>query len=126
MVSKNFYFQLILRIVFISVLAFLFAFTWLRNYYYFAIASLVLLIIQVIFLIKYLNKTNVKISYFLDSLRNEDFTVRFSEDANPKSLRQLHKSLNKVNNLIRETQIKNKEQENYYQEILKQIGRAHV
>lgn len=120
MVSKNFYFQLILRIVFISVLAFIFAFTWLRNYYYFAIASLVLLIIQVIFLIKYLNKTNVKISYFLDSLRNEDFTVRFPEDANPKSLRQLHKSLNKVNNLIRETQIKNKEQENYYQEILKQ------
>ena len=120
MASKNYYFQLILRIVFISALAFLFAFTWLKNDYYFAIASSILLIIQVVFLIKYLNKTNVKISYFLDSLRNEDFTVRFPEEANPKSLKQLHKSLNKVNNLIRETQIKNKEQENYYQEILKQ------
>lgn len=120
MASKNYYFQLILRIVLISILAFLFAFTWLKNHYYFAIALLILLIVQVIFLIKYLNKTNVKIAYFLDSLRNEDFTVRFPEKGNPKSLKQLHKSLNNVNNLIRETQIKNREQENYYQEILKQ------
>ncbi|NLP56881.1 PAS domain-containing sensor histidine kinase [Lutibacter sp. B1] len=120
MASKNYYFQLILRIVLISILAFLFAFTWLKNHYYFAIASLILLIVQVVFLIKYLNKTNVKIAYFLDSLRNEDFTVRFPEKGNPKSLKQLHKSLNNVNNLIRETQIKNREQENYYQEILKQ------
>jgi signal transduction histidine kinase len=120
MASKNYYFQLILRIGFITVFAFLFAFNWLSDYFYYAIASLVLLIAQVVFLVKYLNQTNIKIAYFFDSLKNEDFTLQFPEDTKPKSLKQLHKSLNEVNNLIRETQIKNRTQENYYQEILKQ------
>lgn len=120
MASKNYYFQLILRVGFITVLAFLFAFTWLKDHIYYAIASLVFLIAQVIFLVKYLNQINIKIAYFFESLKNEDFTFRFPEETNPKSLKQLHKSLNEVNNLIRETQIKNRAQENYYQEILKQ------
>ncbi|PKP28838.1 MAG: histidine kinase [Bacteroidetes bacterium HGW-Bacteroidetes-18] len=120
MASKNYYFQLILRVGFITVLAFIFAFTWLEDHIYYAIASLVLLIAQVVFLVKYLNQINIKIAYFFESLKNEDFTFRFPEETNPKSLKQLHKSLNEVNNLIRETQIKNKTQENYYQEILKQ------
>ena len=120
MASKNYYFQLILRVGFITVLAFISAFTWLEDHIYYAIASLVLLIAQVVFLVKYLNQINIKIAYFFESLKNEDFTFRFPEETNPKSLKQLHKSLNEVNNLIRETQIKNKTQENYYQEILKQ------
>lgn len=120
MASKNYYFQLVVRIVFISILAFIFAFTWLNNHIYFAIAALIFIIFQVTFLIKYLNQTNLKIAYFFESLKSEDFTIRFPEETNPKSLKQLHKSLNKVNHLIRETQIKNRAQENYYQEILKQ------
>ena len=120
MASKNYYIQLILRVVGLTVTAFVFAFSWLTNHIYFAVASLILLIVLVVFLIKYLNQTNLKIAYLFESLKNEDFTLRFPEETNPKSLNQLHKSLNKVNNLIRETQIKNKSQESYYQEILKQ------
>jgi nitrogen fixation/metabolism regulation signal transduction histidine kinase len=120
MASKNYYFQLILRVCIITIIAFIFAFTWLNSQIYIAVGSLILIIIQVLGLIKYLNQTNVKIAYFFESLKNEDFTLRFPEETNSKSLRQLHQSLNKVNNLIRDTQIKNRAQENYYQEILKQ------
>lgn len=120
MASKNYYFQLILRIGLITLFAFLFAFAWFNNRIYFAIALLALLIAQVVFLIKYLNQTNVKIAYFFESIKNEDFSLQFPEDTNPKSLKELHKCLNEVNNLIRETQIKNRTQENFYQEILKQ------
>ena len=120
MASKNYYFQLIIRIVFITIMAFVFAFSWMNKHVYLLIISAVLLITQVVFLIKYFNQTNLKIAYFFESLKNEDFTIRFPEETNPKSLGQLHKSLNKVNHLIRDTQIKNKAQENYYQEILKQ------
>ncbi|MGV8947656.1 MAG: sensor histidine kinase [Lutibacter sp.] len=120
MASKNYYFQLIFRIVCITVLAFLVAFLWLNNHFYFALAFLIILVGFVVFLIKYLNQTNLKIAYFFESLKNEDFTLRFPEETNPASLKQLYKSLNKVNNLIRETQIRNKIQESYYQEILKQ------
>ncbi len=120
MASKNYYFQLIIRIVFITLLAFVVAFTWLNGHRYISVVSMVLLIVQVVFLIKYFNQTNLKIAYFFESIRNDDFTIRFPEETNPRSLKELHRSLNKVNNLIRETQIKNKTQENYYQEILKQ------
>ena len=120
MIGKNYYFQLIIRVCAIVVIAFAFAYTLLHNQIYVAVALAVFLIIQVVFLIKYLNKTNLKIAYFFESLKNEDFTLRFSEDANPKSLKQLHRSLNEVNSLIRDTQLKNKSQENYYQEILRQ------
>lgn len=120
MASKNYYFQLIVRIIFISLLAFTVAFTWLNDYIYFSITSMILLVMQVVLLIKYFNQTNRKIAYFFESIKNDDFTVRFSEETNPKSLKELHQSLNNVNDLIREAQIKNRTQENYYQEILKQ------
>ncbi len=120
MASKNYYFQLIIRIAGITIMAFIFAFAWLNNHIYLAVASLIVLIFLAIYLIKYLNQTNLKMAYFFESLKNEDYTFRFPEETNPKSLKQLHKSLNEVNNLIRETQIKNRTQENYYQEILKQ------
>jgi len=121
MISKNYYFQLIIRVCVITVIAFALAYTSLNNRIYIAVVLFVFLIFQVIFLIKYINQTNLKIAYFFESLKNEDFTLRFSEDANPTSLKQLHQSLNEVNNLIRDTQIKNRSQENYYQEILKQV-----
>jgi len=121
MISKNYYFQLIIRVCVISVVAFALAYTLLNNQIYIAIVLCVFQIFQIIFLIKYINQTNLKIAYFFESLKNEDFTLRFSEDANPTSLKQLHQSLNELNSLIRDTQIKNRSQENYYQEILKQV-----
>jgi nitrogen fixation/metabolism regulation signal transduction histidine kinase len=120
MASKNYYLQLIIRVGFITALAFLCAFLWMNNYRYYAIASIILVVLQMVFLIRFLNQTNLKIAYFFESLKNEDYTLQFPENTNPKTLKQLHQSLNKVNHLIRETQIKNKEQESYYQEILKQ------
>jgi two-component system nitrogen regulation sensor histidine kinase NtrY len=120
MASIKFYILIIIRIVLIAVLTFFIAFTLLKDFKLLAGLLLIFLIFQIVFLIRYLNRTNIKIAYFFDSLVNEDFTIRFPEDANPKSLMQLHTSINKVKNLIRETQIKNRLQENYYQEILKQ------
>lgn len=119
MASKNYYLQLVFRVLVITILAFLVAFLWAYGYYYYAIPVLLLCIAQVVFLINFLNQTNLKIAYFFESLKNEDYTVRFPEETKPKTLKQLHQSLNKVNHLIRETQIKNREQENYYHEILK-------
>ncbi|NAS31871.1 histidine kinase [Flavobacteriaceae bacterium R38] len=122
MISKNFYFQLIIRIVFITVTAVFMAFSWVNHPVYFPVALFILLIIQVVFLIKYLNKTNRRIAYFFESVKNEDYTLQFSEDTSFSSLNELNKNMNKVNHLIKDTQIKNRVQEKYYQEILKQAN----
>ncbi|WP_298510464.1 ATP-binding protein [uncultured Kordia sp.] len=121
MAIKTYYIQILIRIVIITGIAILLAFLFNKGQYYLSGLCFLFIGIQVVFFVRYLNKTNHKIAYFFESIENEDFTIRFPEDSGPNSLRELHKSLNKVRNFIQETQVRNREQENYYQEILKQV-----
>lgn len=121
MMSRTYYIQIILRVIAIVTFALLFAFLWKEEKRYFAIICLVLILIQAILMVKFLNTTNKKIAYFFQSVDNDDFTIRFSEENGPDSLKELNKSLNKVKKLIRNTRVRNKEQESYYQELLKQV-----
>lgn len=119
MASKNFYVQLILRILCLTIGMFLFSYFVLAKNFIVAGICLLGCVVLVVYLIRFVNQTNRKIAYFFESLKNEDFSLRFPEDIQEKSLRELHVSLNKVNDLIKNIQIQNKSQENYYQEILK-------
>lgn len=120
MVSKNFYRQLILRVVFLSMTALALAFVFFREQYILALVLLTLFIFQTVFLTNYVNFTNRKIAYFFKSIKNEDFTLRFPEYGDIKSLNELNRSLNLLNGMIQEVHLKNQAQEKYYQEILKQ------
>lgn len=120
MASRNFYYQLLRRVVFITLWASCAAYFFFDKKYEWCALFVVLLIIQTFSLIKYVNHTNRKISYFFESIKNEDFTLRFPEYGNIKSLKQLNKSLNMLNDMIHKIHLKNQTQEKYYQEILKQ------
>ncbi len=120
MVSKNFYTQLIIRVVFIVLLALGFAFAILKVYYLGTSILFLLIVLQTIFLIKFVNHTNRKIAYFFESIKNEDFTLRFPEQANVKSLKELNQSLNMLNGMIQKIHLKNQAQEQYYLEIIRQ------
>ncbi len=120
MLSKNFYIQLILRVFGITIIALIFAFSTVAFNLFFMIPSALLLGFQITWLIRYLNRNNRRMAYFFESIKNEDYTLQFPENESLESLNELHKGLNKVNHLIRETQIRNKAQEKYYQEILKE------
>jgi len=122
MLSKNFYFQLIIRVVFITIAALIFAFSATVFNLYFLIPSLISLIFLVQQLIRFLNRNNRRMAYFFESIKNEDYSLQFPENESFESLNELNKGLNKVNHLIRETQIKNKAQEKYFQEILKEAS----
>lgn len=120
MVSKNFYFQTISRVVFITATALLLAFIMVRENYVFSVLTLVALVFQAYYLIRYVNETNRKIAYFFDAIKNEDFTLRFPEKLTLKSLEELNHSLNMLNEMIQKIHLKNQTQERFYQEILKQ------
>lgn len=122
MLSKSFYFQIISRVIIITMVALLFAFSCVVVNVYFLIPSAVLLVVLVQQLIRFLNRNNEKLAYFFSAIKNEDYSFRFSENESLTSLNELHKVLNMVNNLIRETQIQNKAQEKYFQEILKEAS----
>lgn len=122
MLSKSFYFQLIIRIIFIAITALIFAFSCTAFNLYFIVSSLVLLVFLVQRLIRFLNRNNRRMAYFFESIKNEDYSLQFPENESLESLSELNKGLNKLNHLIRETQIKNKSQEQYFQEILKEAS----
>ncbi|WP_298504031.1 ATP-binding protein [uncultured Maribacter sp.] len=122
MISKNFYYQLITRILGIVVTAIVMAFFFLKEYNALGIVAAIALIIQTSLLIQFTNNTNRKIAHFFNSIKNEDFTLRFPENLDIKSLRELNSSLNMLNSMIQKVYLKNEAQEKYYQEIIKQAN----
>lgn len=122
MINTNFYFQVIIRVLLITLSAIGLAFAFEKSLY--AIVGIVFLVmcIQVFFLISYVNQINTRISYFFNAIENEDFNLHIPPHKNVKSFQRLHQSLNKINQLIHDTYLKKQEQELFYQEILKQVN----
>ncbi len=122
MISKNLYYKLISKILGITISAIAMALFYAHDKIVFALSLLLFLGFQTWSLIKYLNQTNEKIAYFFKSIKNEDFTLRFPEHGNVKTLNELHASLNMLNGIMQNVHLKNEAQEKYYQEIIKQAN----
>ncbi|WP_339925272.1 ATP-binding protein [uncultured Cyclobacterium sp.] len=121
MASRNFYFQVIIRVLLITLAALGSAYFIMIQLLWLGGGFLISIGFQTYSLIFYINKTNRKIAYFFDAIRNEDFTLRFPEKVSIQSFKELNSSLNRVNQLIQDVQLKLQVRERYYQEILKQI-----
>ncbi|MCR9263648.1 MAG: ATP-binding protein [Flavobacteriaceae bacterium] len=122
MASRHFYIQLIVRVILITLTALALAFAISKMWYFTLAFSVIFLVSQVYALIIFINRTNRKIAYFFDAIRNEDFTLRFPERVAIKSFKELNQSLNRVNGLIQEVHLQLQIREQYYQEILKQAS----
>ncbi len=122
MISKNLYYKLVLKVIVITITAAIMALFYAQDKIVFALFSLLFIGFQTWALIKYLNQTNEKIAYFFKSIKNEDFTLRFPEHGNIKTLNELHVSLNMLNSIMQNVHLKNEAQEKYYQEIIKQAN----
>ncbi|TAI47665.1 sensor histidine kinase [Flagellimonas allohymeniacidonis] len=120
MVSKNFYYQLIFRVVLIGLTALGTTFFLLREEFLSGGILFVLFIAQLIYLVRFFNRTNQAIAYVFQSIKNEDFTLRFPKETKIKSLNELNNSLNLLNEMVQEMYLKNEAKEKYYQEIIKQ------
>ena len=122
MASRNFYLQLIARVIFLTLTAIGIGYTFVQERYVALGFCVILLVAQTVSLISFINATNRKIAYFFDAIKNEDFTLRFPERVTIKSFKELNQSLNRVNGLIQEVHLQLQIRENYYQEILKQAN----
>lgn len=122
MASRNFYFQLILRVLLITSTSIALAISYVNQWFLATGILAILLVSQTYFLITFINSTNRKIAYFFDAIKNEDFTLRFPERVSIKSFKELNRSLNRVNGLIQEVHLQLQIREQYYQQILKQAN----
>ena len=123
MSSKNFYLNIVLRTILLAVSALTIG--WLlfgRGLYTMTSVFALIFFIQIVELINYLNRTNRKIAFFFDAVRNDDSTLHFPVNTGNKSLDELNESLNKLNELIKTIKFGLQEQEQYFKTILEQVS----
>lgn len=123
MASNNFYRNIIFRTCLMAFTALLMG--WLffdKNSQIPGIFAALIFVFQVVELIHFLNRTNTKIAFFFDAIRNDDSTLNFPEKTGNKSLNELNTSLNKVNELIKNIKFELQEQEQYFKTILEQVS----
>jgi two-component system, NtrC family, nitrogen regulation sensor histidine kinase NtrY len=121
MVSRKIYSNIIIMvsvIVLFSLLLGYFAFQELSVKY--SLVCLSAIIILAVNLISYLNRTNKNISFFFDSIRNDD--SHFTYPTAGGTLSELHERMNKVNQQIRTLKLSNVQQEKYFQKILELLA----
>lgn len=123
MISRHLYLQIVARVVLIVAIATASGICIAAGG---SIPLLSLLAISAIIvtlnLISYLNTTNRKLSFFLESIENEDSALLFTTNETNKPIRELYQSLSKVNKQIQQVKIESRQQEQYFQTLLEQVA----
>lgn len=123
MISKNLYLQIVARVLLIVAIALTAGVCIVTevSYQIWLLLS-VAEIFATINLIRYLNTTNRKLSFFLESIENEDSTLLFTTKETNLPIRELYQSLSKVNRQIQQVKIESRQQEQYFQTLLEQVA----
>ena len=127
MISHNLYFQIIFRVLLMAALAM--AAGWLMTFMESNILALMCLLLEiplVLNMITYLNTTNRKISYFMESVQNNDSSLLFPTNSTSKPIRELYQGLNKVNLQIQKLKIENQQHEQYFQALIEHVATGIV
>lgn len=127
MFFRNTFIQLITYVF--LLIAFSAISTWIilssaSNFY--SIIPILVVALLVYRIIKLYNATPEKIAYFLNAVENEDSMLHFSEKTLHKANAEMNKSLNRINKLIQEVKLRNREQEQYYSLMLEQVATGIV
>ncbi|MDD2305145.1 MAG: ATP-binding protein [Prolixibacteraceae bacterium] len=122
MISRNFYVQIIFRVVLLVAAALGAGLAVASESNFIAFICVAAIIPVVINLIQLLNTTNRKMSYFLESIQNNDSTLIFPTQISGKPIRELFDGLNKINEQIKQLKIENQQREQYFQTILENVG----
>lgn len=120
--SKNYIYGIIIRVALLVVTALVLGVV-IHTGNFFAIIFLSMMLIYLTYLlIRFFNRTNEQISYFIRAVKNDDTTLRFPIKTGNKVLNELHKSLNELNSILQETKIRGQIKERYFSEIIQNIG----
>ncbi|HNX55446.1 MAG TPA: ATP-binding protein [Prolixibacteraceae bacterium] len=123
MIIRNFYFQIVIRtLLIVAVSACL---GWLvasGMSFSLIFAAGIIDTIFIFLLIHFLNSTNRRISYFLESVQNDDSTLTIPTNISDKSILGIYQGLNKVNRQIQQLKIESRQQEQYFETLLEHVA----
>lgn len=123
MFNKNLYYNIILRVTLIILISILLSYSIVMlKSFRLSILCIIFLVILTTNLISFLNSTNKKIKFFFDSVRNDDSNLSFPVETRNPALKELYKSMNRVNHQIQQLKIENRQQEQYFRTLLEHLA----
>lgn len=123
MIIRNFYVNLLLRLISIVALAIIAGYVLATTESVLIIVICTLMIVLLIIsTVSYLNTTNEKIRFFFDAVRNDDSNLSFPVNKGNRALSELYTSMNKVNMQIQQLKIENSQKEKYFSELIEHLA----
>jgi len=123
MISRNLYLNIVFRILLIVIISALLGYLLAKEQTFrFILICFLSILFITISLINHLNKTNRNIRFFFDSVRNDDSSLSFPTDSHDRTFNELNRSMNRVNQQIKNLKIENRSQEQYFQILLEHIA----
>jgi len=120
---KHFRLGITIRVVFLALTMLLLLYLILETEYYISIGFLgILTILQVIFLIQYVEKTNTLLTRFLESIRYSDFTGSFQNHGLGSNFKELNEAFANVIDKFKEERSKKEESLRYLETVVQHIG----
>ena len=118
---KHFYIAILTRILIIVSLTVIGTYLFLETQAYkTTVLVFVFLLLASLNLIRYFNRINRWISFFLMGIENEDTSLRIPSETGNKAIDAVFKGMNNLNELFKQTKIKISTQEQYYNTIINQ------
>lgn len=123
MISKNLYINLLIRVLSIVILSILLGYLIAADKSLrISLICFLAITILTINLLSFLNGTNKKIRYFFDSVRNDDSNLFFPVQEKNTTVKEIYKSMNRVNQQIQKLKIENRNQEQYFRILIEHLA----
>ena len=119
---KRFTLQVVLRILAIVVFCVALSMLLMKGLWFSTILIGMLIMLQVYFLIRYVNNTNYALVKFMDALKNEDFSVYFSPSKKGDSFAKVYDDFNLIIRLFKRNKIEKEAQYKYFKYLLEHVN----
>ena len=123
MLSKNLYLNILMRVLLLVILSVLLGYLIASGKSLrISLVCFVVLVILTVNLISFLNTTNKKIMYFFDSVRNDESNLTFPVNEKNRTVREIYRNMNRVNQQIQQLKIEIRNQEHYFRILIEHLA----
>ena len=125
MIYKKFYVWIVIQVLLLAATPILFWIVQAKEYMIVTSYSLLVFwIIQIAYLIYYINKTNRDLARFFNAFQYQDASLVFNEHQNEKAFQNLHQSFNGIINAFGKVKIEKEKDFVFFQHTLDLVGIA--
>ena len=119
---KKFTIQVTIRILSIILFCVFLSYFTLQKYWFSSFGVIILIILQGLYLVKYVNHTNYSLIKFVNALKNEDYSVYFSPTKKGDSFSKVYDDFNLIIKMFKRNKIEKEAQYKYFKYILEHVN----